>query len=283
MPDKQTSTQCVVRLVALRGLSLATLLQRQALRQAAGGWGTDLLTFQAQTRAQGQWLSAAALEQATKGGQSALHRQSVCTLAQTLAATVDGHRTAERRRELAETGYLQTQSPHHPEGYQTVVWKDQALTVLPSGEVRLPTGGQRPPLLLPLPAEYHAATRRRAALTWRAEHDELCLTLDTGASRSSPLPAGEVAGVDLGEVHIAAVTTTTRHALVVSGRQLRACKPWRNQVHSVLQEQLRRCQARSRRSRRLTARKARLSAKRYRQISCTRRRGRSSPSARARA
>ena len=103
MPDKQTSTQCVVRLVALRGLSLATLLQRQALRQAAGRWGTDLLTFQAQTRAQGQWLSAAALEQATKGGQSALDRQSVCTLAQTLAATVDGHRTAERRRELAET------------------------------------------------------------------------------------------------------------------------------------------------------------------------------------
>jgi hypothetical protein len=28
-------------------------------------------------------------------------------------------------------------------------WKNQALTVLPSGEVRLPTGGQRPPLLLP--------------------------------------------------------------------------------------------------------------------------------------
>ena len=131
MPDKQTSTQCVVRLVTLRGLSLATLLQRQALRQAAGGWGTDLLTFQAQTRAQGQWLSAAALEQATKGGQSALHRQSVQALCQTVAAS------------------LETASPHHPEGYQTVVWKDQALTVLPSGEVRLPTGGQRPPLLLP--------------------------------------------------------------------------------------------------------------------------------------
>jgi hypothetical protein len=26
-----------------------------------------------------------------------------------------------------------------------VVWRDQALTVLPSGEVRLPTGAQRPP------------------------------------------------------------------------------------------------------------------------------------------
>ena len=39
-----------------------------------------------------------------------------------------------------------------------MVWKNQALTVLPSGLLRLPVGGQRPPLLLPAPAESHAAT-----------------------------------------------------------------------------------------------------------------------------
>jgi putative transposase len=64
---------------------------------------------------------------------------------------------------------------------------------------------------------------------------------------------------------VAAVTTTRRHALVVSGRRLRACKQWRNKVHSLLQEQLSRCQAGSRRSRRLMKRKAQLSAKLYRQ------------------
>jgi putative transposase len=98
-----------------------------------------------------------------------------------------------------------------------------------------------------LPAEYHAANLRRAELTWRAEHDELCLTIDTG------------------EVLLAAVTTTRRHVLLVSGRQLRSCKQWRNKVHSVLQENLRRCQPGSRRSRRLTKRKAQVSAKLYRQ------------------
>jgi putative transposase len=71
--------------------------------------------------------------------------------------------------------------------------------------------------------------------------------------------------VDLGEVHVAAVTTTRRHALVVSGRQLRACKQWRNKVHSLLQEHLSRCQPGSRRAQRLLKRKAQVSATLYRQ------------------
>jgi putative transposase len=145
------------------------------------------------------------------------------------------------------------------------VWKDQALSVLPTGQLRLPRGGQRPPLLLPLPEEYRGANLRRAEVTWRADHYELCLTLDTGETLPSPLPAGAVAGVDLGEVRIAAVTTTRRHALVLSGRQVRACKQWRNKVHSLLQEQLSRCQPGSRRAKRLLKRQAQVSAKLYRQ------------------
>ena len=77
MPYKQTATQCVVRLVALRGLSPAALVQCQALRSEAGRLWTDLLGLHAQARAHGRWLSAGDLEQATKGGQYALHSQSV--------------------------------------------------------------------------------------------------------------------------------------------------------------------------------------------------------------
>jgi putative transposase len=264
MPYKQTATQCVVRLVALRGLSPAALVQCQALRSEAGCLRTDLVSLHAQARTQGRWLSAGDLQQATKGGQYALHSQSVQALCQKFAANVETA-TALRRQEVAETGHLQTQYPHHRKAYQTVVWKDQALTVLPSGELRLPTGAQRPPLLLPLPEEYRHANLRRAELTWRADHYELCLPLDTGETLPPPLPAGAVAGVDLGEVHVAAVTTTKRHALVVSGRQLRSCKQWRNKVHSVMQERLSRCQAGSRRAKRLLKRKAQISAKLYRQ------------------
>jgi putative transposase len=264
MPYKQTHTHCVVRLIPLPGLSRATLAQCQALRLEAGRLWTDLVNLQAQARAHGQWFSAGDLEQATKGGPYALHSQSVQALCQKFAANVETA-TELRRQEMSERGYVQTAYPHHPKTYQTVIWKDQALTVLPSGALRLPTGGQRPPLLLPLPEEYRQANLRRAELTWRADHYELCLTLDTGVALPPPLPAGEVAGVDLGEVHVAAVTTTRRHALVVSGRQLRSCKQWRNKVHSLLQEKLSRCQAGSRRAQRLLKRKAQNSAKLYRQ------------------
>ena len=51
MPDQQTATQRLVRLVALRGLSPATLLQCQALRAAAGRWWTTLVSWHAQARA----------------------------------------------------------------------------------------------------------------------------------------------------------------------------------------------------------------------------------------
>jgi putative transposase len=264
MPYKQTATHCVVRLLALRGLSAATLAQCQTLRQEAGRLWTNLVTVHTQAREHGQWLSASELEQATKGGQYALHSQSAQALCQKFAANL-ATATELRRQEFAETRRIQTEYPHHPKAYQTVVWKDQALTVLLTGQLRLPCGGQRPPLLLPLPEEYQRANLRRVELTWRADHYELCLTLDTGAALPPPLPARVVAGVDLGEVHIAAVTTTRRHALMVSGRQLRACKQWRNKVHSVLQEKVSRCQPGSRRAKRLLKRKAQISAKLYRQ------------------
>jgi putative transposase len=264
MPYKQTTTHCIVRLVTLRGLDANTLAQCQALRAEGGRLWTDLVALHAQVRTQGHWLSAGELEQATKGGQYSLHSQSVQALCQKLAANV-ATAVELRKQELAETGRIQTQYPHHSKVYQTVIWKDQALTVLPAGYLRLPTGTQRPPLLLPLPEEYQRANLRRVELTWRADHYELCLTLDTGETLPPPLAVGEVAGVDLGEVHVAAVTTTNRHALVVSGRRLRSCKQWRNKVHSVLQEKVSRCQPGSRRAKRLLKRKAQVSAKLYRQ------------------
>jgi putative transposase len=264
MPYKQTPTQRVVRLVALRALAPATLAQCQALRAEAGRLWTDLVRLHTQARVEGRWLGAGELEQATKGGQYALLSRRVQALCQTLAAHV-ATAVALRRQEMSDQGHVQTASPQHPKTYQTVVWKDQALTVLSSGEVRLPTGGQRPPLLLPLPEDHRLAHLRRAEWTWRADHDERCLTLDTGETLPSPLPTGAVAGVGLGEVHVAAVTTTNWQALVVSGRQLRACKQWRNKVHSVLQEKLSRCHPGSRRARRLLQRNAQVSAKLYRQ------------------
>lgn len=68
MPDKQVTTHCIVRLVALRGLSAATRAQCQALRQEAGRLWTALVALHAQARVQGRWLSAGALSRRPRAG-----------------------------------------------------------------------------------------------------------------------------------------------------------------------------------------------------------------------
>ncbi len=267
MPYRARTTQCVVRLVALRHLCATTLAQCAALRQEAGRCWTDLVAAHQAGRTQGHWLSVRELEQlgATGGsdGAYALHSQTIQALAQKLDANLAT--ATELRKQEAAQGAITTAYPHRPKPYQTVVWKDQAIQVQ-AGHLRLSNGAKRAPLLVPLPAEYQDADLRKAELTWRADHYELCLTIDTGVLSPPPQPGDEVvAGVDLGEVHIAAITTTRRHTLVISGRRLRACKQGRNRVHAILQEKLSRCQHGSKRWRRLAQRKAQASAKVYRQ------------------
>jgi putative transposase len=206
----------------------------------------------------------------------------VQALCQKFAANVAAA-TELRKQEFAETGPTQTAYPHHHTPYQTVICKDQALQVLPQGQLRLPCGGcrgccgcQRVPLLLPLPEQYRTANLRRAELTWRADHSELALTVDTGNSLPAPLAGGAVvmAGVDLGEVHLAALTTTHhRHPPPLTatrsssraGTCLRACTQGRHRAHPILQNKLSHCQRGSRRWRHLTTRKVQASAQLSRQ------------------
>ena len=106
---------------------------------------------------------------------------------------------------------------------------------------------------------------RKAELTWRADHYELCLTMDTGQVNSPLKEDGQAAGVDLGEVNIAAVATEAGDTLVVSGRALRSVKQLRNKRHAALTSRIDRCKPGSKRQRKLVQGKRRASAKLRRQ------------------
>jgi putative transposase len=253
MPYRASATQCVVRLIPLRRLWATTLAWCAALRRDAGRGWTDLVAAHQRARpgtlALRARVGAAGDPAGGPAGPYALHSQTVQALAQKLDANL-ATATELRKREAAH-GVVTTAYPHHPKPDQTVVWTDQAIPVLQAGQMRLSNGAKRTPLLLAVPAEYRRADIRqadirradirRAELTWRADHYERCLPLDTGQVPPPPRAGGEVAGVDLGEVHIAAIATTRRRALVISGRHLRACKQGRNRAHAILQEKLSRC------------------------------------------
>lgn len=256
MPSyRKAQTACVVRIIPLRGLNIMQMELCSSLRREAGRCWTDMLHAHIESRS-GKWLKSGDLEKLTKG-QYALHSQSVQALAQKLE---DNIKTARQLRKIdPEARY-----PYKDKTYQTVIWKDQAIRVV-EGKIVLPNGRKTPSLTLPLPAEYQECDIRKAELTWRADHYELCITIDTGILIPPMLERSKVVGVDLGEINIAAAVTEEGEGLVISGRYLRSINRLRNKRLSAYQSLIDRCKDGSKRQRKLLGNKRKASTKYERQ------------------
>ena len=145
MAYRQTTTACVVRLLTAGSpASAATPAQCQALRAEAGGCWTDLVTLHAQRARRDSGSRPASWSRRPRAGSTPCTaracRRSVRSSPPTWTPPPNCGGRSWPRPDTSRREY-----PHHPKVYQTVVWKDQALTVLPAGSLRLPTGGQRPP------------------------------------------------------------------------------------------------------------------------------------------
>jgi putative transposase len=255
MGYRSSQTNCIVRILPLRGLSTEQEALCLHLREEAGRCWTDMLDAHIKSRSR-KWLSSIDLSKMFKGRYS-LHSQSIQALAQKLEANIDSAR--ELRRSDPEARY-----PYHAKKYQAVSWKKPAIH-LRKDKLLLSNGKNNFPLVLSIPLEYLDANICRAELTWRADHYELCLTIDTGRVNPPLKERGQIAGVDLGEVNIAAVATEAGEALVVSGRALRSVKRLRNKRHAALDSLISRCNRGSKRYRRLLKSKDKASAKMNRQ------------------
>src|SRR5947209_2004620 len=240
MGYKMSGTTCVVRLVPL-AVNRDQAKQCAALWREAGRCWSAMVAAHVASRS-GQWLSANDLMQEFKGGY-ALHSQSIQALAQKLEANVQG--TRERR----SNGDRDIEYPYRPKEYQTVTLKAQAIRVR-EGWIVLSTGRGREPLVLVLPQEYRSADIRTAELLWRADRYELALTLDTGIRNPPVLRRVMTAGIDLGEVNIAAVVAETGQGVVITGRHLRSVKRLRNKRHAAYAGKMKTCSPGSRRMRR---------------------------------
>lgn len=195
----------LTRLMLLRALPPRQQAQCEALRREAGRCWSALVTLHRERREQGAWLSTRDLE-LYAANRFALHSQTLQALAQRLDANLQTGRAL--REQEATKGDVRTQLPYKTPEFQTVTWKDMAIAVDDSGRIQLSNGRGRPALTLPLPPEYQRAEIRRAELLWRADHYELCLTLDTTEVLPEPCAEGATAGVDLGEIHIAGSSRT---------------------------------------------------------------------------
>jgi len=255
MANRNAETTLVVRIIPLHGLSQMQSELCSALRQEAGRCWTDMLHAHIASRGE-KWLHSGDLEKLTKG-RYALHSQTVQALAQRLD---DNVQTAHQLRKTdPEARY-----PYKDKTYQTVIWKDQALRVK-EGKVYLPNGRHRPTLALSIPVEYRDCDIHKAELTWRADHYELCLTIDMGILIPALLENGKRIGVDLGKINIAAAVTEDGEGVVISGRHLRSIHRLRNKRLAAYQSRIDRCKHGSKRKRKLLKNKRKASAQYERQ------------------
>jgi len=181
----------------------------------------------------------------------------VQALAQKLSANVATARALRQANPAA-------QYPYRAKRYQTVPWKQQAIH-LQAGQLVLANGKGQAPLVLALPQRFASADIVKCELTWRADHYELCLTIDTGRVNPPLVNDSKAAGVDLGEVNIAAAVTDAGVGISISGRYLRSVNRLRLKRHTALNQRIQRCTAGSRRHKQLVKAKARASAAFYRQ------------------
>ena len=231
---------------------------REARMEASRVWSLCRDLHQAARQQHTRWPHEADLQAATKG-RFALHSQTVQLIFHTFLANIDS--TRELRKTNPKIRY-----PYKDKRYYPLLWPAQAVSV-ERGRIVLPMGRGRSSLVfkLDLPERMGACK-----LVWKDGYE---LHVSVPVCPAATAPGQAQATVDLGEIHQAAVTTTTGAALVVSGRGIRSLKRRHHMALGQLAKKRKRCQPGSRRSRRLWTARRKVSARKRRQIRDLRHKG----------
>ncbi len=187
---------------------------KAAQMEAAQVWNLCMQAHQAARQAHTKWPGRSDLQKATKGT-FALHSQSVQMIVHAFLAKV------ETTRHLKPTTPKMTY-PWKTKRFYPVMWPAQAVSK-EGGRLVLPMGRGRASIVLPieLPEKSGACT-----LVWNTGFElHVCVEV----AQAEQAPGGTHATVDLGEIHLAAVSTNTGKAMLVTGRGIRSLKRQRHQ------------------------------------------------------
>jgi putative transposase len=207
---------------------------RAAQMEAAQVWNACVELHLAARLDHTPWPGRSYLQKATKG-RFALHSQSIQMVVHAFLANID---TTKKLRQSHP--HLRMKYPSKEKRFYPVHWPKQAVC-REEKRVLLPMGRGRPSLVLPLELP---ETSGACTLVWKKGF-ELHVCVEVPQAIDAP---GDVhATVDLGEIHLAAVTTNTGKALIVTGRGIRSLKRQRNRHLGKLAKKQSRCKKYSQR------------------------------------
>jgi putative transposase len=241
-----------VRVYRLENLSRSQYIRLKTSQlEAAQVWNCCMEMHTHARITHAKWPGRHELQQATKG-RFALHSQSAQMIVHAFLANVDT--TRQLKPSTPKMRY-----PYKTKRFYPVMWPAQAVCKQ-AGRIVLPMGRGRPSLVLPLelPAESGACT-----LVWNRGFElHVCLEIP----QAEHAPGEQHATVDLGEIHLAAVTTNTEQALIVTGRGIRSLKRHRSKHLGQLAKKQSRCKKYSRRWKKLQRAKNKVCKRNERRI-----------------
>src|SRR5581483_12194844 len=212
---------------------------KAAQMEAAQVWNVCMEKHKAARLTQTAWPRRNELQKATKGGQFALHSQSIQTVVSAFLANIA---TTHQLRQTHPQ--MRMKYPWRTKRFYPVKWPAQAVSK-ERGRVVLPMGRGRASLVLPIDLPENSGA---CSLVWNYGF-ELHVCVERPQAEEAP---GTIqATVDLGEIHLAAVTTNTGAAMIVTGRAIRSLKRQRNKQLGKISKKQARCKKYSRRWKRL--------------------------------
>jgi putative transposase len=225
----------------VRKLKLETTQQLNDLSLAAGElYSRIVVSFWRVVRHKGIWLKPSSMMRWQNSDK--LHAHSADAVVQSFYASMKSWRQRRKTDPNARP-------PHRRHRYYRVQWKSSAIR-LKNGNLILSNGRKNEPLII---VNWQWSCPKMVELGWNNGY-ELRAIYETKVSQQ---PIGEkVAGIDLGEIHLA-VVHDGESATILNGRLLRAKRQYQNKLKARLQSKQDRMQKYSRRWKKLQRSKSR--------------------------
>src|SRR5947209_2927845 len=228
-----------IRMYRLVNLSTGQFNRLKAAQmEAAHVWNECMQTHKQARLGQAIWPGEQDLRDLVKG-RFALHSQSIQAIVRMFVTNIATTRTLRKEHPEMRMNY-----PWQEKRFYPVHWPEQAVSK-EKGRVVLPMGRGRASLVLPLDLPENSGA---CTLVWNSGF-ELHVCVEVPQAENAP--GNKHATVDLGEIHLAAVSTNTGEALVVSGRGIRSLKRQRHQQLGKLAKKQSRCKKYSQRWKKL--------------------------------
>ena len=224
-------------------------------RESARVWNTCLEHAKKHHKETGVWINQTQLQKTLKN-QFRLHSQSVQSVSHRYLWARDSAYQARRKGES-------TRYPYRLKKYYPTRWVQDGFRILDNGKILLSMGiwkGKRQkPIVVHVKGLPSTIDIKQIELIYDGKL-KLGIMYENGTEEPEQVQ-GQLAAIDMGEIHGVAATTESGDAVVITSRKLRSVQRLRNKKYKELNEKLSRSTPGSRRWKKLTRAKKRIGQK----------------------